>query len=380
LAGKLFKKIKGAVKKVAKTAVKVVKAPIKAAVKVTKVVAKPVVKVTKAVAKATVNATKAVAKGTVKVAKAAGKVVVKAAKAVGKFIARYNPLSVMARTGLLVALKTNMFGMSTRVAPVYLTEAQALAEGFSAEEYRKAQEAFGKVKKIFCGTLKGKESALRNAVLSGKRKKFRNPKPNEVGEQEIAQSVQENEAEIEAEFKNEVAEEERAATDSSGVSEEVNGILCGLLRGELGEVVTAAGATVSAAAATPFIVKVWNVVKGLGKKVGSGVKSVVTTTTNEDGTKETFLDRIDRAADTAGKVLNTSGKVITTAAAAKAVAKGQPLPTAPSAASTASTASSTVAPTGASAAPQGKSKLLLIGAGVAAAGVVGLLLLRKRKA
>lgn len=101
-----------------------------------------------------------------KVGKAAGQ----AAKKVGKAIVRFNPLTISARTGFLLAMKLNLKKMASKIKWGYATKEQAAAKGISAQEWEKQKNALAKVEKLFVDKLQGKKSALKNAVLKGKAK------------------------------------------------------------------------------------------------------------------------------------------------------------------------------------------------------------------
>ncbi len=155
---KLKDKIKKAVKKVAKVATKVATAPVKAAVKATK-----------AVTKATVKATKAVAKTTAKVAKKVGKAVAKAVKKVVKFVIKYNPITLVARSIILMACQLNMFKMAERIYPALVSEEEATKLGLTAEQYKASKDAYEKLKKGFT-KMGGKESKLQKYLEKGSKK------------------------------------------------------------------------------------------------------------------------------------------------------------------------------------------------------------------
>jgi hypothetical protein len=101
-----------------------------------------------------------------KVGKAAGQV----AKKVGKAVIRFNPLTISARTGFLLAMKLNLKKMASKIKWGYATKEQAAAKGISVQEWEKQKNALSKVEKLFVDKLQGKKSALKNAVLKGKAK------------------------------------------------------------------------------------------------------------------------------------------------------------------------------------------------------------------
>jgi hypothetical protein len=101
-----------------------------------------------------------------KVGKAAGQV----AKKVGKAVIRFNPLTISARTGFLLAMKLNLKKMASKIKWGYATKEQAAVKGISSQEWEKQKNALAKVEKLFVDKLQGKKSALKNAVLKGKAK------------------------------------------------------------------------------------------------------------------------------------------------------------------------------------------------------------------
>jgi hypothetical protein len=105
--------------------------------------------------------------------KKAGEIVKKTgqeAKKVGKAVVRYNPLSVAARNGFLLAMKENLFGIAKKLQYGYLTDAQAKQIGFSPAELAPYKAALANVQKMFVDTLQGKPDALKNAIMTGRHK------------------------------------------------------------------------------------------------------------------------------------------------------------------------------------------------------------------
>lgn len=100
--------------------------------------------------------------------KKAGKATAQAAKKAGKAVVRFNPLTISARSGFLLAMKLNMKKMASRIKWGYATREQAAAKGVTAQEWEKSKSALTKIEKLFVDKLQGKTSALRNAVLKGK--------------------------------------------------------------------------------------------------------------------------------------------------------------------------------------------------------------------
>ena len=121
-------------------------------------------KLFKNIGKAVKKAGKAIAKG----AKAVGKGVAKVAKKVVKAVVRFNPLTISARAGFLLAMRLNMKKMASKIKWAYATQEQAAQKGISAAQWQKAKDSLAKVEKLFVSKLQGKSSALRKAVLKGK--------------------------------------------------------------------------------------------------------------------------------------------------------------------------------------------------------------------
>jgi hypothetical protein len=92
-------------------------------------------------------------------------------KKVGKGLMRFNPATIAARNGFLLALKMNIGKMSTRMKWGYATPEQAKAKGISATTVAKAKKAITKVENLFT-KLGGKPGNLRKAILAGKKGKL----------------------------------------------------------------------------------------------------------------------------------------------------------------------------------------------------------------
>lgn len=94
-----------------------------------------------------------------------------ALKSVGKGLMRFNPATIAARNGFLLALKLNIGKMSTRLKWGYATPEQAKAKNISPATVAKAKKAIEKVEKIFT-KIGGKANNLKKAILSGKKGKL----------------------------------------------------------------------------------------------------------------------------------------------------------------------------------------------------------------
>lgn len=119
-------------------------------------------------------------------ARSAGKWIADTAKATGKAIAdttrkvvneieefgkdaldavlRYNPVSVAARAGFLLAMKINMFGIAGKVRWGYLTEGEANSLGVNSITWNKSKNALRQIENMWVNVLKGKSAALKEAI------------------------------------------------------------------------------------------------------------------------------------------------------------------------------------------------------------------------
>lgn len=89
------------------------------------------------------------------------------AKKALKTVVKYNPISTLARTGLLLALKMNLRGMRKHLMWGYASASQAQRAGIDPDTHRRIQDALFKVGKLWTKKLFGKESTLRNIILKG---------------------------------------------------------------------------------------------------------------------------------------------------------------------------------------------------------------------
>ena len=100
--------------------------------------------------------------------KKVGSAVKKVGKTTIKAAVRFNPLTISARNGFLLALKLNLKKMGTKLKWAYATKEQAAAKGVSESDWQKSKTALVKIEKLFADKLQGKKSALKNAILKGK--------------------------------------------------------------------------------------------------------------------------------------------------------------------------------------------------------------------
>ena len=67
---------------------------------------------------------------------------------------KYNPVSLSARGGMLMAIRVNMFKLADKLQYGLYTDEQAQAAGFNMDEFRKNQDAYNKARNLFCKTLR----------------------------------------------------------------------------------------------------------------------------------------------------------------------------------------------------------------------------------
>lgn len=96
--------------------------------------------------------------------KKAGQGIKKAAQA----IIRYSPVSIAARAGLLLALKTNLFKMASRLKWGYAAEAEAKEKELDMQQWANAKEALKKSEDLFVKILQGDINHFRDAILKGR--------------------------------------------------------------------------------------------------------------------------------------------------------------------------------------------------------------------
>jgi hypothetical protein len=100
--------------------------------------------------------------------KKVGQKVGEAAKVAVKAVVKYNPLSIAARGGFLLAMKLNLGKMASKLKWAYGTQQQAAAKGVNVATWQKSKNALIKVEKLFADKLQGSRDALKNAILKGK--------------------------------------------------------------------------------------------------------------------------------------------------------------------------------------------------------------------
>lgn len=239
------KKAKETIKKAGSQVKKAIVQPVKTVAKQTKNVVKAAANATKAAvktaAKVTKNVVKTTAKVTKKVAKATAKAVAKTIKAAGKvfkvIFIKINPVTVLMRQSLRMLIALNFFGMASRLNVANMTEAQAIAAGYTKQMYADAVKAKKRVTKFFVH-MGGKVKNIENAIKNGAKKK--------------------------ALFKKDV--NKNTKIKSSGEDNATLGD-----PGTIGAALASVGA---------FFAKIWNWIKNIVPKVGKAVKKVAQKTGN----------------------------------------------------------------------------------------------------
>ena len=103
-----------------------------------------------------------------KTVKTVGQKVGQAAKVAVKAVVKFNPLSIAARGGFLLAMKLNLGKMASKLKWAYGTQQQAAAKNVSAGKWQKSKDALVKVERLFADKLQGSRDALKNAILKGR--------------------------------------------------------------------------------------------------------------------------------------------------------------------------------------------------------------------
>ncbi len=91
-----------------------------------------------------------------------------AVKKGGKAFIKYNPVTISARSGFLVAMKLNIKKMASKLKWGYATKEQAAAKKISTQEWEKSKKALAKVEDLFANKLQGNKNALKKAILNGR--------------------------------------------------------------------------------------------------------------------------------------------------------------------------------------------------------------------
>jgi hypothetical protein len=89
-------------------------------------------------------------------------------KEAAKAVVKYNPLSLAARAGVLLALKTNLFHMAATLKWGYLSESEARKQGFDMDEWAKAVKHLQDTEDMYSKILQGSKDELKHTILSGR--------------------------------------------------------------------------------------------------------------------------------------------------------------------------------------------------------------------
>jgi hypothetical protein len=98
----------------------------------------------------------------------AGQKVGDVAKKAVKAVVKYNPLTLAARGGFLLAMKLNLGKMANKLKWGYGTPEQARAKGIAPAQYQKSKTALTKVEHLFADKLQGSREVLKNTILNGR--------------------------------------------------------------------------------------------------------------------------------------------------------------------------------------------------------------------
>lgn len=89
-------------------------------------------------------------------------------KKIGKAVVKNNPLSLAARGGFLLAMKTNFGRLASRAYWGYFSEAEAKKAGVTSSYWNKSKQALAQIEKVFVQKLKGTSDALKKAIITGR--------------------------------------------------------------------------------------------------------------------------------------------------------------------------------------------------------------------
>lgn len=121
----------------------------------------------KNVNKKIVDTQRKVGKKVIAAGKKAGQKIAEVSKKVFKAVVRFNPLTLAARGGFLLVMKTNLFGFAKALYPATISESEAKSKGYSADDIAKAKKAWPGITKIFVKILQGKEDNLKKQIKLG---------------------------------------------------------------------------------------------------------------------------------------------------------------------------------------------------------------------
>jgi hypothetical protein len=189
---------------------------------------------------------------------------------------KINPATALLRTGMLAAMKMNMFGIASKMRYAYLNEAEAKKRGINLTSFGKLKTIHQKLIKLFHGA-GGDEKNLKTAILTGKGNSGNDVPLNGLGY--IDRTTYSENSPLANILGDEIYNSEVLNVEG--------------LSGTLGEPVTAA----ALASATTILAAVAQLLKSIGPlKPGQGDSSVSETensdnnTGNDAGTNSTTTD------------------------------------------------------------------------------------------
>jgi hypothetical protein len=100
--------------------------------------------------------------------KTVGQKVGDTAKVAVKAVVKFNPLSIAARGGFLLAMKLNLGKMAAKLKWAYGTQQQAAAKNVNAATWQKSKNALANVESLFADKLQGSKEVLKNSILKGR--------------------------------------------------------------------------------------------------------------------------------------------------------------------------------------------------------------------
>lgn len=83
-------------------------------------------------------------------------------------VVKYNPLTLAARAGVLLAMKVDLFNLAEKIKFGYLDEKKAAELGLNTAEYHNAVAVRQQVEKMFEDVLQGDKAKLQDAIINGK--------------------------------------------------------------------------------------------------------------------------------------------------------------------------------------------------------------------
>jgi hypothetical protein len=100
--------------------------------------------------------------------KSAAKDVATVAKNVVRAVVRFNPVTMLARKGILEIMKSNAGGIAGNLKWAYATQEQAAAKGVSADRWQRARGAIAKIESVFGFNTSASAANLKDAIVGGR--------------------------------------------------------------------------------------------------------------------------------------------------------------------------------------------------------------------